>query len=217
LTGGIVFDAGGDQLSAQLLAQLTTRGNPRTYQRGEVLFEEGSRSDSLFILLSGELKVFTRGDHGRELVYNVMRSGEFFGELSLDGGPRSASVKAVTTSICVVVGRELFRDFLTTYPEFAESLVLKLIARVRHATEQLRSVALKDVYGRVVTLLNELAVERNGLRSLDRSVTQQEIADRVGASREMVNQIFRDLVRGGYIEKDKERHMLIARELPRNW
>jgi CRP/FNR family cyclic AMP-dependent transcriptional regulator len=217
LTGGIVFDAGGDQLSAQLLAQLTTRGNPRTYQRGEVLFEEGSRSDSLFILLSGELKVFTRGDHGRELVYNVMRSGEFFGELSLDGGPRSASVKAVTTSICVVVGREQFRDFLTTYPEFAESLVLKLIARVRHATEQLRSVALKDVYGRVVTLLNELAVERNGLRSLDRSVTQQEIADLVGASREMVNQIFRDLVRGGYIEKDKERHMLIARELPRNW
>jgi CRP/FNR family cyclic AMP-dependent transcriptional regulator len=212
-----VFDTGGDQLSAQLIAQLTARGNPRTYQRGEVLFEEGSRADALYILLSGELKVFTRGENGRELVYNVMRAGEFFGELFLDGGPRSASVKAVTTSICVVVGRDQFSEFMTTYPEFAECLVLKLIARVRHATEQLRSVALKDVYGRVVTLLHELATDDNGVRSLDRSVTQQEIADRIGASREMVNQIFRDLVRGGYIEKNRDRHMVIAKELPRNW
>jgi CRP/FNR family cyclic AMP-dependent transcriptional regulator len=212
-----VFDSGGDQLSAQLLAELTSRGNPRTYQRGEVLFEEGTRSDALYILLSGELKVFTRGDNGRELVYNVMRAGEFFGELFLDGGPRSASVKAVTTSICVVVGRDQFREFMAKYPEFAECLVLKLIGRVRHATEQLRSVALKDVYGRVATLLHELAIDDNGVRCLDRSVTQQEIADRVGASREMVNQIFRDLVRGGYIEKSKERRMVLAKELPRHW
>jgi len=126
-------------------------------------------------------------------------------------------VKAVTTSICVVVGRDRFRDFMSKYPEFAESLVLKLISRVRHATEQLRSVALKDVYGRVVTLLHELAIDEDGVLALDRSVTQQEIADRVGASREMVNQIFRDLVRGGYIEKGKERRMVIAKELPRNW
>ena len=98
---------------------------------------------------------------------------------------------------------------MSKYPEFAESLVLKLISRVRHATEQLRSVALKDVYGRVVTLLHELAIDEDGVLALDRSVTQQEIADRVGASREMVNQIFRDLVRGGYIEKGKERRMTL--------
>ena len=212
-----MFDKGNDQLSNHLLAQLSARGNPRTYARGEVLIEEGASSDSLFILLAGELKVFTRAENGRELVYNVMHPGEFFGELFLDGGPRSASVKAVTTSTCVVVGREQFRDFMTSHPEFAERLVLKLISRVRHVTEQLRSVATKDVYCRVTSLLGELAVKEGGLRVLDKSVTQQEIADRIGATREMVNHILRELTRGGFLERDADRRIVLAKELPRHW
>jgi len=212
-----MFDKGNDQLSTNLLAQLSARGNPRTYARGEVLIEEGAISDSLFILLAGELKVFTRAENGRELVYNVMHPGEFFGELFLDGGPRSASVKAVTTSTCVVVGREQFRDFMVQHPEFAERLVLKLISRVRHVTEQLRSVATKDVYGRVTSLLGELAMDEGGLRVLDKSVTQQEIADRIGATREMVNHILRELTRGGFLERDADRRIVLAKELPRHW
>ena len=206
-----------DQLSGQLLSQLSARGNPRTFARGELLMEEGEASDSLFILLAGELKVFTRSENGRELVYNVLRPGEFFGELTLDGGVRSASVKAVTTSTCVVVGREEFRGFMATYPEFAESLVLKLISRVRHVTEQLRSVATKDVYERVTTLLNEVAIDEGGMRVVDKSVTQQEMADRIGATREMVNHILRELTRGGFLERDAERRIVLAKELPRHW
>ena len=212
-----MFDTGNDQLSTQLLAQLSARGNPRVYSRGEVLIEEGTESDCLYILLAGELKVFTRGENGRELVYNVLHPGEFFGELFLDGGPRSASVKAVTTSTCVVVGREEFREFLSKYPEFAESLVLKLIARVRHTTEQLRSVATKDVYSRVTALLNDLAIAERGQRVLDKSVTQQEIADRIGATREMVNHVLRELTRGGFLDRDSERRIILAKELPRHW
>lgn len=212
-----MFDKGNDQLSTSLLAQLSACGNPRTYARGEVLIEEGAISDSLFILLAGELKVYTRAESGRELVYNVMRPGEFFGELFLDGGPRSASVKAVTTSTCVVIGRDQFGAFMAQHPEFAERLVLKLIARVRHVTEQLRSVATKDVYGRVTSLLGELAVDEGGLRVLDKSVTQQEIADRIGATREMVNHVLRELTRGGFLERDAERRIVLAKELPRHW
>ena len=212
-----MYDSRGDQFSTQLLAQLAERGVPRTYQRGEIVFEEGEQSDSLYILLGGELKVFTRGENARELVYNVILPGEFFGELFLDGGPRSASIKAVVESTCVVVAREEFREFLHSYPEFGECLVLKLISRVRHVTQQLRSVALKDVYGRVAALLNGLAKDEDGVRAVDRSVTQQEIADRVGSSREMVNQVLCELIRGGYLAKDSERRLVFLKELPRHW
>jgi CRP/FNR family cyclic AMP-dependent transcriptional regulator len=212
-----MFESRSDQLSTQLLRRLAARGSTRTFGRGEVLIEEGEQSDSLYVLLAGELKVFTRGDNGRELVYNLMKPGEFFGEMFLDGGPRSASVKAVCPSMCVVVGPEQFREFMAEYPEFAECLVLKLIARVRHATGQLRSVVMKDAYERVASLLDQLAVPDGELRSIDKSVTQQEIADRIGASREMVNHIFRELVRGGYLVKEEDRRMVIAKELPKHW
>ena len=212
-----MYDSRGEQLSTRLLAQLAERGTPRTYRRGEIVFEEGEHSDSLYILLSGELKVFTRGENARELVYNAILPGEFFGELVLDGGPRSASVKAVVESICIVVARDRFRDFMASHPEFGECLVLQLIARVRHVTGQLRDVALKDVYGRVSALLSCLARDEGGARVIDRSVTQQEIANRVGSSREMVNQILRELIRGGYLAKDAERRLVLLKDLPRQW
>ena len=204
------------QLSDGLLAQLARRGDLRTFARGEVLIREGENSDSLFILIAGELKVYTRGDKERELVYNVLRPGEFFGEMFLDGGPRSASVRAVCTSICVVVGPDEFRRFLREYPEFAETLVLKLIARVRHATEQLRSVALQDVYERTSALLNELAVDEGNVRSIGPAVTQQEIADRIGATREMVNHVIRELIRGGFLVREGDRRMVLAKKLPKH-
>lgn len=206
-----------EQLSDQLLSRLSARGDLRTFARGEVLIHEGEQSDALYILVAGELKVYTTGENGRELVYNVLHAGEFFGELFLDGGPRSASVKAVCTSACVVIGPEEFRIFMRNYPEFAEILVLKLISRVRRATEQLRSMALKDVYERAASLLNELAVIDGEARVIGKSVTQQEIADRIGATREMVNHIIRDLVRGGFLVRDRERGMVLAKELPRHW
>jgi CRP/FNR family cyclic AMP-dependent transcriptional regulator len=202
-------------LSDGLLATLSARGDLKTFPRGELLITEGDSSDSLFILIAGELKVFTRDTRGRELVYNVLRPGEFFGEMFLDGGPRSASVKAVSTSVCAVVGQDEFRCFMKEYPEFAESLVLKLIARVRRATEQTRSLALHGVYERVVALLNELAQpDGQGGRAIDNFLTQQEIADRIGATREMVNQVLRNLTVAGYLIRGEGRRMLITRALP---
>ena len=204
------------QLSEDLLEDLSARGDIRTYARGQVLIEEGELSDSLFILVSGELKVFTRDRRGRELIYNVLRPGEIFGEMFLDGGPRSASVKAVCTSMCAVIAPDTFRDFMRNYPDFAEFLVLKLISRVRHATEQVKSLAMNGVYERAVTLLNELAVEEGSVRAIRQEVTQQEIADRIGATREMVNHILRDLMRGGFVVRDKRR-LVLAKDLPKRW
>ena len=206
-----------EPLSQDLLSELSLRGELQTFPRGALLIREGDRSDSLYILVAGELKVFTRGDKGRELVYNVLKPGELFGEMFLDGGSRSASVQAVCTSMCVVVGPEQFRAFLRGYPEFAECLVLKLISRVRHATEQLRDLAMKDVYQRAAALLNELAVEEGSVRAIDKSITQQEIANRIGATREMVNHVIRSLVQGGFLDRDQDRRMVIRKKLPSHW
>lgn len=204
-------------LSQKLLMSLADRGDIRRFPRGKQVITEGEVSGSLYILVSGELKVYTRDDSGRELIYNIMRAGEFFGEMFLDGEPRSASVKAISDALCVVVVEDKLRSFMHQYPEFAECLVLKLIERLRHATQQVRSLALDGVYERTVLLLNQLSEEEDGIRVIPPTLTQQEIADRVGASREMINRILGDLVRGGFLEKANERRLVITKELPKHW
>jgi CRP/FNR family cyclic AMP-dependent transcriptional regulator len=132
----------GSKISPELLARLSDRGGLRNFARGELLMREGEGTTDVYILLAGELRAFTSDASGKELVYNVMRPGEFFGELSLDGGPRSASVQATSSAICVVVPQSEVQAFLGEYPEFAKALVMKLIARVRAVTAQARSLGL---------------------------------------------------------------------------
>ena len=205
------------QLSAELLENLSARGDVVLFPRGELLMTEGDEASSLHILVAGELKVFTRGGKGRELIYNILKPGEFFGEMFLDGGPRSASVIAMVDSRCIVVGHAELRSFMAAYPEFAECLVLKLIERLRHATSQIKGLALDGVYERTIVLLNQVAVTEGELCFVPPDLTQQEIADRVGATREMVNHVFRELIRGGFLSKDKRRRVLITKELPKHW
>lgn len=204
-------------LSRTLLSALAARGDLRTYARNELLIVEGEVSDSLFILIDGQLKVFTQDAKGRELIYNILSPGEFFGEMFLDGGARSASVKAVVDSQCAVIDQSAIRDFMRTYPEFAEALVLKLIERLRHATRQIKSLGLDDVYERTINLINQVAECEAGVRFIPTTMTQQEIANRVGATREMVNHIIRGLVRGGFLAKDADRRVVVIKEPPKRW
>ena len=205
------------QLSVELLENLSGRGDIVRFARGEMLMTEGEVATSLHILLAGQLKVFTRDPKGRELIYNILEPGEFFGEMFLDGGPRSASVKAIVDSRCVVVGQTQLRSFMAAYPEFAECLVQTLIERLRHATAQIKGLALDGVYERTIVLLDQVAITDGEQRLVPPTLTQQEIADRVGATREMVNLIFRALTRGGFLSKDKRRRTLIIKDLPKHW
>lgn len=204
-------------LSDKPLSDLAERGYSRSYTRGDILIREGEYSDALYILTAGQVKIFTQDTRGRELVYNVLGAGEFFGELALDGGARSASAKALTDVECLLIGPEPLREFIKTCPEFAESLINALIRRIRNSTHQTRGLALSSVYERVVKLLNQLAVEEGGSRVTSAALTQQEIADRVGATREMVNQIMRELVRGGFLSRTDDRRLVIVKELPKQW
>ena len=188
----------------------------RTYPKNTVVVTEGDRTDSLYIIVSGRVKIYVSDEKGKEIVLNESGPGEYFGEMVLDEGPRSASVMTLEPTQFLVIPKVDFRDFVTKSPEFAFHLVCKLIKRVRALTNDVKSLALFDVYGRVARMLLDLAVERNGVLVIENKPTQQEMASRVGASREMVSRIFSDLTAGGYIEVDKDR-IVIAKALPRAW
>jgi CRP/FNR family transcriptional regulator, cyclic AMP receptor protein len=207
-------DVVSDTLSEELLAELAGHGSVRRFARGRVLITEGEVSDALYVLIAGQMKVFTIGQRGRELIYNILGPGEFFGEMFLDGGLRSASVKASEDSLCVVIGQEKFRSFMAAYPEFAERLVLKLIGRVRHATRQIKGLGLDGVYERIVVLINQIPPDAQGERVIPAAMTQTEIAALVGATREMVNHVFRDLTRQGFVVKENRKRLRVVRDLP---
>ena len=213
--------ARGDEIAATLpvsvLEAASRHGVSRHFAAGEVLFHEGDASDAMYLLLSGQLKVFARNASGREVVYNVLEPGELLGEMLLDGGPRSASVEALVASECLMVEAGHVHEMLQENADFAERLVLKLILRMRQATRALRGMALEGVYERVVSLLEQVAVSNGGERCIPRELTQLEIARRVGASREMVNVVLRDLVRGGHIRKDRGHRMTLLATPPPRW
>lgn len=204
-----------ESLPEELLLDLASRCPVRDFARGEQLFAEGEASDCLYVLVSGEVKVFTRDDKGRELVYNTLQPGALFGELFLDGDPRSASVRAIAAGRCIEVGEAMVHELIRSHPAFAEFLIMKLIARVRHATDFSKRLAMSGVFARTVDLLEEVAVPIGDARVVPASFTQQEIASRVGATREMVNHVIGDLVRGGFVARDAKRRLTLLGTLPR--
>ena len=205
-----------DQLPTPLLDAIQRCGDTRTYKARATLVNEGDTTDSLYIVLSGRVKVYVSSDDGREVVLVELGPGEYFGELSLSGGTRSASVQALEPCACCVVQGAQLRLFLAEHPDFALHLTRKMAHMVRRLTEQVKSLALQDVYGRVVRALMELSDPVGDERLLRHKLTQQEIADRVGSSREMVNRVMKDLVAGGYVSLRDGRHV-IRGKLPAAW
>jgi len=203
-------------LDDRLIREIAERGGVRRYPPNAVLINEGDTADSLFILLSGRVKVYSTSPNGKEVVITTHGAGEYFGELALDGGVRSASVMTMEQTVCSVVTGATLREFIEAHPEFALHLIRKLIGRVRQATDSVKSLALQDVYGRVVHLLDELSIAFEGKRIVAERLTQQDIAERVGSSREMVSRIFKDLTAGGYISVAAGR-ITIHRKLPAGW
>jgi CRP/FNR family cyclic AMP-dependent transcriptional regulator len=199
------------------LRALALRGSFRSYRKNSVIINEGEIGDSLFVLLEGRVKVYSTDADGREITYNVVEAGDYFAEMWLDGGPRSASVMTLEPAVCSVVGRTALRDHLAEEPEFALELVSQVIRRARAATETARNMALLDVYGRVIATLES----QKGPASPDNPVvltqiTHQQLASRVGASREMVSRLLKDLEKGGYVELGVKR-ITLKKKLPARW
>lgn len=181
-----------------------------------MIVNEGDPANALYIIVSGRVKVYAANAEGREVVLLTQGAGEYFGELMLDEGPRSASVMTLEPSTFLIVPKADLREFLVQNPAFAVRLIEKLIHRVRSLTASVKSLALMDVYGRVASLLLELAEERDGTWVITEHLTQQDIASRVGASREMVSRILKDLADGGYVAVQRG-CMIVNRKLPSRW
>ncbi len=203
-------------LQDETLRSIATSGVVRTFARNTVLINEGDVGDALYVILSGRVKVFSSNEAGREFVIDFHGPGEYIGEMTLDGAPRSASVMTVEPTTCAVVNRAQFRDFILAHPDFAMHLIDRLIHRLRVTTGNLKSLALSDVYGRLVRLLNALAQDVDGRQVVPEKLTQQDIADRVGASRDMIGKLMKDLVAGGYLAVE-ERTIVILKKLPTGW
>ena len=136
------------------LRALAERAEPRRYRKGVLLIQEGDQGDTLYIVLAGRVRAFSQGDNEREITYGVYGPGEYVGEISLDGGPRSASVITVEPTACVVIPRQTLLLHIAQYPEFAFELLSKVIRRARSATLSAKQLALNDVYGRLRALLD---------------------------------------------------------------
>ncbi|MBX3609808.1 MAG: Crp/Fnr family transcriptional regulator [Hydrogenophaga sp.] len=207
-----------DSYDTQHIEALAAQGVHRHYRRGALLIQEGDTGDTLFIVLKGRLRAFVADASGKELTLGLYGPLEYVGEMSLDGGPRSANVEAVDNTTCSVVTRHGLLSYIAEHPEFALELMARLIRRARLATESARSVALIDVYGRLVKLLTEWAHEPNeqGERPLRERITHQQIAQHLACSREMVSRLLKDLETGGFIAV-RERWIWLIKPLPARW
>jgi len=185
-----------DQL--RMLTMVVTR---KSAPRSTTIMAGGDPTDSLYIVLSGRLKVMMSDAEGKEVILSILGPGEFFGEMGLiDDEPRSATVVTIEPCELLSIAKRDFKKSLADNFDMSMAVMRGLVRRLREADRKIGSLALLDVYGRVARLLLELAVERDGKRVIPEKLTQREIASRVGASREMVSRVMKDLQTGGYIE-----------------
>ncbi len=203
-------------LADNAIHPLTKLGHLRRFAPQTIFMVEGDIADSIFIILEGRVKVFSSEPDGSEIVLNICGPGEWLGELSLDGGHRSASVMALESVNCSVVTRHSLHEAITHDPDLAWQIIGTLINRTRQSTGQIKRLALHDVYHRVTHLLQSLSHDQASVQVVSEKLSQQEIANRVGASRDMVARVMRELVSGGYVEVD---HKLIklTKPFPARW
>lgn len=196
---------------------LAQRGELRRFAKGVVLIHEGDVGDTLYILLSGKVRVYgSVATTERELTLGSYGPGEYVGEMGFDGGPRAASVVAVEPTVCAMVTRHTLENFLVEYPAFAFELLAKVIRRARAATLSATDIALNDTYGRLKHQLDRLAVAQpDGGRLVAERLTHLELANRVGCSREMVSRLLKELERGGYIQVSRGQFQLLKALPPR--
>jgi CRP/FNR family transcriptional regulator, cyclic AMP receptor protein len=213
--------------SSPALRELATRGTRHSYKKGRLLIEEGDGGDAIYIVLSGALRVYSADVHsGREITFGTYGPGEYVGEMSLDGGLRSANVEALQTTECVLIARQTLQVFITQRPEFAFELLAKVIRRARAATLSMRQLALNDVYGRLRLQLESLAMsppagqahtqaggEQRWVRP---KPTHRDLSQVIGCSREMVSRLMKDLERGGHITSLDDAYCLHG-VLPMRW
>ena len=187
----------------------------RRYKRGEAIVEQGKKSNALAILLTGRARVVTTDARGREVILATLQPGAYVGEMSLiDNEPHSATVRTEVQTDVLVVGRPEFGRCLLENSAMAYAVMNGLVQRLRQADRKIESLALMDVYGRVARALLEFSSKDGEGNALIRDkVSRQDLAKMVGASREMVSRVMKDLEERGFIETRPDGAMLVRERL----
>jgi CRP/FNR family cyclic AMP-dependent transcriptional regulator len=203
------------QLSEAELDLLRSQAAEKHYPKNAVVLTEGEMGDSLYLIQSGKVKVFIGDQEGREMILKILGPGDFFGEMSMiDKQPRSASITTTESSVFLVLTHNAFEKCIEKIPRIASMVMRVLSQRVREADRKIGTLAMMDVYGRVASTLLELAVNDNGKMIVSEKLSQQDLANMVGASREMVNRILKDLAERGFISVESKSITIINQELP---
>ncbi|MCM5678861.1 cyclic nucleotide-binding domain-containing protein [Schlegelella sp. S2-27] len=186
----------------------------RRYRRGEIIVEQGRKSNALFILLTGRARVLTADARGREVILAMLHPGDYVGEMSLiDNEPHSATVRAEVQTDVLVLGRTEFARCLPENSSLSYAIMRGLVSRLRAADRQIESLALLDVYGRVARTLLDMAEDSNGTLLIRNKVSRQDLAKIVGASREMVSRVMKDLEERQYVETQPDGSVIIKERL----
>lgn len=189
-------------LTPEQAEALAASVSKKRFKRGDVLVEQGRKTDALFIVLTGRIRVLMTDNKGREVILATLKSGDYVGEMSLiDNEPHSATVVADQQVDVLVLGRDSFLRCLGENMEMAHSVMRVLVQRLRKASENISSLALVGVYGRVAKVLLDSAVpDVDGTLLIRDKVTRQDLAKMVGASREMVSRVMKDFEEQGFIQ-----------------
>lgn len=198
------------RLGADAQRRVAAAAHLRRLSRGQVLFVTGEPSESLFVVVSGRLRVYASSPRGDEVIFGLVGPGDSVGELTmLDGGARSADVDAVESSTLVSVPSSLVRDLLREHPEVLFDLAASLAADVRRLSGRTTDLVFLDLRRRVAKLLLDDAGERD---VVELALSQSGVAARVGATRQSLNRALAELVRRGWIGTDGQRVTLLDRE-----
>ena len=201
----------------ELMRDLVAMGTMRRFPKHSILMTEGDDGHSLYVILEGRVKAYSSDDEGRECVFDTLGPGSLVGEMALDGQPRTASIMTLSPATCVVVPLDALRQRCRTDAEFSFNLILFLIQRSRKVVSFARKLALESAYRRLRGLLDEIVVEqKDGSRIVPEPMSQQEIANRIGTSRDMVSKLFKELVKGGYLSYTKK-SVAVLKALPQRW
>jgi len=189
----------------------------KSFPKNSIIINDGDETSSMYIIQSGKVKAFLSNEDGKEVILSIMKTGDYFGELSLlDSAPRSASIMTMEPCKFFIINKENFEQSLEAHPDIARNLVTELSRMVRKLTENVRGLALMDVYGRVAHTLLDMAEDIGNDKVINQKLTHQDIARMVGSSREMVSRIMKDLQMGGYITSESKR-IVINEKLPPGW
>jgi len=202
------------KLAPDELCEIEQYSCVRTFPKNTIIISEDDQINSLYFIISGKVKLFMSDCSGKEVVINYLKEGDYLGELALIGEcTRMPSVMTMSQCTFLLVSKKAFNIILNGIPDYAINLIRELSQRVCSLTENVKSLALLDVYGRVTKTLLSLAIPQDGKLIIEERLTKQDLANRIGASREMVSKIMKDLDTGGYISFQK-RQIVINTQLP---